>query len=283
MSEDHDPGELARRFSTELLVRPGSKVDLTKLDPGRDFGLTKQEAKPLLKRSVKRLRDLQARLWANGQAGRAPAVLVVLQGIDTAGKDGTIKHVFQGLNPSGTRVAGFKVPTAEESAHDYLWRVHAVAPAHGEICIFNRSHYEDVLVVRVHQLVPEDVWKRRYAEINAFERLLADSGTRILKFYLHISPDEQRARLQARVDTPDKRWKFKKSDLAERARWGDYAAAYRDALARCSTAWAPWYVVPADHKWLRNLVVGELIAESLAALKLGWPPGEPAIEGLTVE
>lgn len=280
---DHGRDErLGRRFMDAFRVRPGSKVDLGKLDPGQTFGLTKHEAKPLLKDSVKRLRDQQTRLWANGESGQAPAILIVLQGMDTAGKDGTIKHVFRGLNPSGTRVASFKVPTARELAHDYLWRVHRVVPARGEICIFNRSHYEDVLVVRVHDLVPAPVWRRRYGEIEAFERLLTDSGTRIAKFFLHISREEQRERLEARLARPEKRWKFKKGDLAERARWDDYAAAYHDALTKCSTEGAPWYVVPADHKWFRNLVVGEIIAALLEDQELGWPPGEPGLDGLTI-
>ena len=183
--------------------------------------------------------------------------------MDTGGKDGTVKHVFSGVNPAGCSMTRFRAPSPEELDHDFLWRVHHAAPRKGQIGIFNRSHYEDVLVVRVHNLAPEEAWKRRYAQINAFERLLSDSGTRILKFFLHISKEEQKKRLEARLKDPAKRWKFSRTDLDERKLWGGYRRAYEDALSKCSTPWAPWHVVPANRKWFRNLVVARAIVEAL--------------------
>ncbi|MFG0244126.1 MAG: polyphosphate kinase 2 family protein [Phycisphaerales bacterium JB054] len=257
-------------------VEPGSVVDLSAIDPGRTPGLSGPEeqeraaAAALHAENIVAMQGLQYRLWAEGKR----SVLVVLQGMDTAGKDGTIRHVFGPLNPQGVRVYGFKQPTPEELAHDYLWRVHRKTPAHGRIVIFNRSHYEDVLVVRVHGLVPEEVWRRRYEEINAFERLLAGSGTTILKVFLHISKGEQKQRLQARLDEPDKLWKFSSGDLAERARWDAYQEAYTDALSRCSTEHAPWFVVPADSKWYRNWAVSSIVRRALE----GMDPRPPRAE-----
>ena len=216
------------------------------------------------------MQDLQYRLWAE----KRRSVLVVLQGMDTAGKDGTIRHVFGALNPQGVRVEGFKQPTPEELAHDYLWRVHRKTPGHGRIVVFNRSHYEDVLVVRVHGLVPEDVWCWRYEEINAFERLLAGSGTTILKVFLHISKGEQKQRLQARLDEPDKLWKCSMGDLAERKRWAEYQEAYTDALSRCSTEHAPWFVVPADSKWYRNWSISSIVRRALEEMDPRPPRAE---------
>lgn len=257
-------------------VEPGSVVDLSAIDPGRTPGLSGPEeqeraaAAALHAENIVAMQGLQYRLWAEGKR----SVLVVLQGMDTAGKDGTIRHVFGPLNPQGVRVYGFKQPAPEELAHDYLWRVHRKTPAHGRIVIFNRSHYEDVLVVRVHGLVPEEVWRRRYEEINAFERLLAGSGTTILKVFLHISKGEQKQRLQARLDEPDKLWKFSSGDLAERARWDAYQEAYTDALSRCSTEHAPWFVVPADSKWYRNWAVSSIVRRALE----GMDPRPPRAE-----
>jgi PPK2 family polyphosphate:nucleotide phosphotransferase len=199
-------------------------------------------------------------------------VLVVLQGIDSAGKDGTINKVMEAFNPQGCPVTAFKVPSAEELAHDYLWRVHRSVPRKGEIGIFNRSHYEDVLVVRVHDLVPKRVWSKRYDQINAFERHLTETGTTIVKFFLSIDKDEQRKRFQARYDDPTKRWKFAMGDLEERKRWDDYQAAFEDALSRTSTAAAPWYVIPANRKWFRNLAVATILASTIADLKPQYPP-----------
>ncbi|HTS14916.1 MAG TPA: polyphosphate kinase 2 family protein [Candidatus Sulfotelmatobacter sp.] len=262
-----------------LRVAPGDRVRLARYDPGDTLGHAKDEAGPVVQAGLDRLTTLQERLWAESRR----ALLIVLQGMDTAGKDGAVRHVMSAFNPQGCTVAGFKVPTPDELAHDYLWRVHRVVPAHGSIGIFNRSHYEDVLVVRVHDLVPRAVWKGRYDEINSFERLLVDSGTTIVKFFLHISQDEQRERLQARLDDPAKRWKFQKGDLAERKLWPAYQDAYEDALSRCSTADAPWYVVPADHKWFRDLAVAEIVGQTLADMKPRYPPSPPDLEGLKIE
>ena len=196
----------------------------------------------------------------------------MLQATDTGGKDGTIRHVFEGVNPQGVKVAAFKKPTSEELAHDYLWRVHQHTPGTGEIAIFNRSHYEDVLVVRVHDLVPEERWSRRYEHIRNFEQLLADEGTTILKFFLHISKDEQRERLQARLDVPEKQWKFAKGDLAERERWDDYITAFEAAIGETSTEQAPWFVIPADHKWYRDASVAGIVRETLEEMDPQLPP-----------
>jgi len=266
------------RLRDLLRVRPGSHVDLSHIDPRETYG-RKEEALAGLQDNVGLLASLQDRLYA----GAKHAVLVVLQGMDTAGKDGTIKHVMTGLNPQGVMVAPFKVPTPEEAAHDFLWRVHRQTPAKGTVSIFNRSHYEQVLVVRVHGLEPEESWRRHYDQINEFERSLVENGTTILKFFLHVSKDEQRQRLQDRIDTPDKRWKFRRADLEERKSWDDYQRAYEDALSKCSTEVAPWYVVPADHNWFRNYAVAEILADALDHLDLRYPDPEPGIEGLVVE
>ena len=210
-------------------------------------------------------------------------VLIVLQAMDAAGKDGTIRHVFDRVNPQGVKVASFKKPTGEELAHDYLWRIHEHTPATGEITIFNRSHYEDVLIVRVLGLVPEDRWQRRYAHIRAFEQLLADEGTTILKFYLHISKEEQRARLQARLDDPSKHWKFDVGDLAQRKLWNDYMAAYETAMSETSTDDAPWYVIPAEHKWYRNLVISRILVETFDSLNMAYPEQTEDLSGVVVE
>jgi len=258
----------------ELLVKPGSRIRLEKLDPARTFGHDKASAKPVTAKQLDRLADLQDRLWAEAKR----SVLVVLQGIDAAGKDGTINKVMEAFNPQGCPVSSFKVPSSEELAHDYLWRIHKKTPAKGEIGIFNRSHYEDVLVVRVHDLVPKSVWSKRYDQINDFEATLAANGTTIVKFFLSIDRDEQRKRFQARYDDPTKRWKFSMGDLDERKRWDDYQAAFDEALSKTSTDCAPWYVIPANHKWFRNLAVSTILAETMAALKPAYPaePDLPA-------
>ncbi|MEA2612471.1 MAG: hypothetical protein QOI52_430 [Chloroflexota bacterium] len=251
-----------------LRVRPGSRVKLAKVDPSATFGRAKDAAAGELAAGLARLTDLQDRLWAEGKH----KVLVVLQGIDAAGKDGTLRHVMGAFNPQGCPVTSFKVPSAEELAHDYLWRVHKAVPRKGEIGIFNRSHYEDVLIVRVHGLVPRKVWSERYGQINDFERMLADNGTTLVKFFLTIDKDEQRKRFQARFDDPTKRWKFSMGDLEERKLWDDYQQAFDDALTKCSTASAPWYVIPANHKWFRNLAVATILADTIAGLKPAYPP-----------
>ena len=250
-------------------VTPGSRVDLGEWDPNDKsaFPGKKKEGRKRLLELNEQLEELQELLYAEHKH----KVLIVLQAMDTGGKDGTIRHVFEGVNPQGVRVAGFKVPTPEELDHDFLWRVHKQTPGRGEIVIFNRSHYEDVLVVRVRNLAPKQVWSKRYDHINGFERTLADEGTTILKFFLHISLDEQKERLQARLDEPNKRWKFNPADLEERKLWPEYLRAYEDAIARTSTEWAPWYIVPANRKWYRNLVVGTVITETLDGLDMRYP------------
>lgn len=253
------------------------KLDEWKTDDN-DLEIDKIQAKEQLTELSLKLGDLQEILYAQ----HVHKVLVVLQGMDTSGKDGTIRNVFEGVNPQGIQVASFKVPTSEELDHDFLWRIHKRTPGKGEIVIFNRSHYEDVLVVRVHQLVSEKVWSRRYEQINQFERTLAEEGTTILKFFLHISKEEQKQRLQARLDDPTKHWKFRLDDLKERERWPDYQRAYEDALSRTSTVWAPWYIVPSDRKWYRNLVIGTILVEKLRSLKLEYPPAEENLEGVVI-
>ncbi len=273
------PDEL-RRLRDALRVRPGTKVDLSKIDPGDRHGWEKDDAESETADQLDRLSDLQDRFWAEAKR----SVLVVLQGIDAAGKDGTIQKVMEAFNPQGCVVAAFKVPTPEELAHDYLWRVHKKVPGKGEIGIFNRSHYEDVLVVRVHDLVPREVWSKRFREINEFEKLLADNGTTIVKFFLYIDREEQRERFQERVDNPKKRWKFSMSDLDERKLWDDYIAAFEEALSKTSTDYAPWYVIPANRNWLRNLAVSSILAQTIDELKPAYPPaGEDIPPDLKVE
>ena len=211
---------------------------------------------------------LQYRLYADA----SQSLLVVLQGLDAAGKDGTIRHLFSGMNPQGVSVFAFKEPTKPELEHDFLWRVHRHAPGNGEVVIYNRSHYEDVLVARVHKIVPRQIWSKRYELINAFEQMLAENRTRILKFYLHISPGEQLARFKQRLDDPARHWKISESDYSERALWPQYIEAYQDALAATSTSWAPWFVIPADHKWFRNLAISQIVADAMDDMGLKLPP-----------
>ena len=267
------------RLGSSLMVKPGSKVDLSKIDPAATFGHTKESAEADLAAGLTRLESLQDRLWAS----KAARILIVLQGIDTAGKDGTVRHVMSAFNAQGCQVVGFGVPTEVEAAHDYLWRHHLATPQKGWLSIFNRSHYENVLVVRVHDLVPKKVWSKRYDHINDWERMLVDEGTTILKFFLLIDRDEQRKRLQSRIDTPEKQWKFKVDDLKERMLWDQYMAAYEDALSRCSTESAPWYVIPSNRNWFRNLAVAEIVADTMDDLKLKYPAPALGIEGTVVE
>jgi PPK2 family polyphosphate:nucleotide phosphotransferase len=262
-----------------LLVKPGSRVHVEKRDPDETFGYDKAGAAPLIERQLQRMAELQDRFWAEGKR----SLLVVLQGIDAAGKDGTIQKVMEAFNPQGCIVSSFKVPTSEELAHDFLWRIHKRTPGKGEIGIFNRSHYEDVLVVRVHGLAPKSVWSKRYDQINDFERTLAASGTTIVKFFLSIDRDEQRKRFQARYDDPTKRWKFSMGDLEERKLWDDYQAAFDDMLSKTSTDWAPWYVIPANRNWLRNLAVSTILAETLAGLKPAYPAPPDLPPDLVIE
>ncbi len=276
MSRDKRPKGSLR---DALRVVPGSNVDLASFDAGTTYGHTKGHAEDDVRAGLERLASLQARLWAEAKH----AVLVVLQGIDAAGKDGTIKHVMSAFNPQGCSVTSFKAPTDEELAHDYLWRVHRRVPQRGEVGIFNRSHYEDVLVVRVHDLVPREVWSRRYRQINEWERMLVEEGTTIVKLFLVIDRDEQRERFAARLTDPTKRWKFRMGDLDERGLWDRYQAAFEEALERCSTAWAPWYLVPANRKWFRNLAVADILGDVLEELDPHYPDlPEPIPEDLQI-
>ena len=262
-----------------LRVDDPKSFDLAKIDP-KDTSSgpeSKEEARQRAEDLQQRLVELQDVLYAE----HVHKILIVLQGMDTSGKDGTVRHVMRGISPASVRVVSFKKPTQPELEHDYLWRVHPHVPGAGEIAIFNRSHYEDVLVVRVHDLVPRAVWKKRYDQINDFERMLAENGVTILKFFLHISREEQRERLQARLDDPTKRWKFQHGDIEERARWDQYMDAYQDALRKTSTEWAPWYVIPSDRKWCRNYFVAETIARTLDGLDMKYP--QPDLSGEKIE
>ena len=257
----------------ELRVKPGSKVNLAKIDAGyhgdyEDEGTSQAE----LDKYCRRLSELQAVMYAENKH----SLLVVLQAMDAGGKDGTIKHVMEAWNPQGCSVVGFKVPTPEELAHDYLWRIHKMTPGKGHITVFNRSHYEDVLVVRVHNLVPKEVWSKRYNEINAFERQLTNSGTTLVKFFLHIDKEEQLQRFRDRFEESDKQWKISESDYKEREYWDEYQQAYMDALSRCSFNYAPWYIIPANHKWFRNLAVSQILVDTMEGLKMKYP--EPSVD-----
>jgi len=259
---------MVKNFSKRFLVEPGAKVKLARWDPEDTAGWRdKAAAEKALADNTARLAELQYRLYAEDKR----ALLVVLQAMDAAGKDGTVRHVFGGVNPQGCRVTSFKAPTPAELAHDFLWRIHKAVPGRGEIGVFNRSHYEDVLIVRVKKLVPKPVWQDRYEQINAFERALAHSGVTILKFFLHISADEQRERLEARLRDPRKNWKFNPADLDARKLWPEYMKAYEEALSRCSTAWAPWFVIPANKKWFCHVAVSQIIVETLESFDMHWP------------
>jgi len=260
----------------EHLIKPGKKIDLRKIDPG-DCGKwagRKEEAKKLLEGLSSKLERLQEVMYAEHKQ----RLLIVLQAMDAGGKDGTIRSVFDGVNPQGVRVVNFKTPTTTELDRDYLWRIHSQVPARGEIVIFNRSHYEDVLVVRVHELVPEEVWKKRYRQIVNFEKMLVDEGTTILKFFLHIDKEEQKQRFLDRLNDPDKQWKFNPNDVDERRYWDNYMQAFETLLEKTSTNFAPWYVVPSNRNWYRNLVVTNTIVEQLKKLNMKYPELEGNIE-----
>lgn len=262
----------------EYRVRKNQKIRLRDYDPDDvRFAPDKEKTKQQTPAMHEQLAELQELLYAS----RQHKVLILLQGMDASGKDGTIRHVMGGFNPQGTRVVSFGKPDPQELSHDYLWRIHQHMPGKGEITVFNRSQYEDVLVVRVHDLVPKSDWKKRYAQINDFERMLSENGTLILKFFLQISKGEQRKRLQERIDDPTKRWKFQHGDLEERKLWSAYERAYEDALSQCSTPWAPWYIVPANQKWYRNYVVGTIVIDALKRLKMKYP--QPDLTGVVVE
>ena len=264
----------------KLIVEPGSTPELNGRKPDDHAGLGgKAEAKKELAKLVEELSMLHNRLYAEGSR----SLLLILQGLDASGKDGTIKNVLTGVNPQGCRIVSFKEPTATELAHDYLWRVHMARPLRGEIGIFNRSHYEDVVTARVRGLVPEAVWSRRPQHIREFERLLVDEGTTVVKVFLHISREEQGKRLRKRLENPEKAWKFRRSDLDDRARWDEFMRAYEEVIGQTSTEWAPWHVVPADRKWVRNVVVARLLVDALRRIDPQLPPPEPGLSELAVD
>ena len=263
-----------------LHVTPGDKFRLDDFDPADKSVAPGDKAETAEKcgKLEERIGDLQELFFADHRR----ALLIVLQGMDTSGKDGTVRHVMHLVSPLGVRAVPFKKPNETELAHDYLWRIHSQVPAKGEVVIFNRSHYEDVLVVRVHGYVPEKQWRKRYAQINDFERMLVENGTVILKFFLHISKDEQRKRLQARIDDPTKRWKFQLGDVDERKLWKEYREAYEEAVEKTSTEHAPWIVVPADYKWVRNYVVAKTVVDTLEGLDMKYPD-PPDLKGVVIE
>jgi PPK2 family polyphosphate:nucleotide phosphotransferase len=267
-------------LDSPYIVKPGKKIRLSKIatddtGPFKD----KEDAAKSTEKNLKKLVDLQALLYAESKH----ALLICLQAMDAGGKDGAIRSIFSGVNPQGCQVTSFKVPSSNEKAHDFLWRHHIATPARGMIGIFNRSHYESVLVERVEKLTPEKIWSRRYDSINEFEKMLHEEGTVILKFYLHISKEEQKCRLEARLDDPNKNWEFSPSDVKERKKWNDYEEAFEDAIIKCSTEYAPWVVVPADRKWFRNWVISDVIVQALERLDMKYPKAAEGIEKMKVE
>jgi PPK2 family polyphosphate:nucleotide phosphotransferase len=266
-------------MTASLRVEPGTAARIAERDPRDTLGLDKPRAKDALRELHERLDVLQRRLFAEGRR----SVLLVLQGLDASGKDGVIRSVFSGLSPQGCKVVSFKAPTSTELAHDYLWRIHAALPARGEIGIFNRSHYEDVVTVRVKRLAPEDVWRRRPGHIKEWERMLVDEGTSVVKVFLHVSREEQKERFQERMDDPEKRWKFRSEDLEVHRRFDEYVAAYDEVLTETSTAWAPWHVVPADRNWVKAYAVAKLLVEELERLDPQLPAPEPGSESIVID
>lgn len=267
-------------MNQRLQVPPGEPIRLSEFDARyHDPQFDKKSAKQQIKDNVQHLDNLGHRLYAENRR----ALLLVLQGMDTAGKDGTIRTVLRGVNPQICRIRSFKQPSHEEADHDFLWRVHRAVPRRGEVGIFNRSQYEDVLIVRVEELVPESEWRTRYDRINEFERLLVEGGITMLKCYLHVSKEEQRERLMARLDNPDKRWKFNHGDLETRAKWDEYMAAYEEALTRCNTEHAPWHIIPSDRKWARNLAVSQLVRETLERMNPQFPEAEDGLDEVEID
>jgi PPK2 family polyphosphate:nucleotide phosphotransferase len=273
------PRQPTPRTDPVARCRAGSRVDLKRFDPGETFGWEKDLAKAALASELEAVAELHLKLYAEGNRG----MLVVLQATDAGGKGGTIRSVFAGLNPLALTVEGFGVPSEEERAHDYLWRVHAHAPRRGAIAVFDRSHYEDVLVVRVKGLAPDDVWRRRYGHIRDWERMLGDEGFTVVKLFLNVSKEEQRLRFQDRIDDPEERWKFRLGDLDDRGLWDAYREAFQVAIRETTTRAAPWYVVPGDRKWVRNLIVAKIIRHHLEQIDPTWPAPEEGIDGLIVE
>jgi PPK2 family polyphosphate:nucleotide phosphotransferase len=271
---------MAKNGGNQPVIPPmGKKVRLRDYDPGYTEGFTDQtQVAEQLQKDLERMSELQDILYAGGQK----ALLIIIQAIDTGGKDGTIKHVFRGLNPAGVQVTSFKSPTPEELGHDFLWRIHQHTPRKGMIAVFNRSHYEDVLVVRVHSLVEKRIWKERYAHINDFEELLHEHNTTVLKFFLYISKQEQKERLESRLREPNKHWKFNPDDLKERALWDEYIEAYENMLTKCNTDHAPWHIIPANKKWYRNYIVSRTIVQAMEGMKLSYPPAPPGLDQITI-
>ncbi|TVQ32685.1 MAG: polyphosphate kinase 2 family protein [Phycisphaeraceae bacterium] len=266
--------------TSKTLAPPGHHITLSAHNPSDALGVAdRQQAELDMRESVVRIAELQHRLWAEGRR----SLLVVLQAMDTGGKDGVIRHVFSGMNPMGMRVVAFGIPTELELSHDFLWRIHKEVPPRGKIGVFNRSHYEDVVIARVHNLVPEDVWRRRYAEIREFERHLTDNGVVILKLFLHISKEEQLKRLKSRLTDPKKNWKLSPDDFRDRKHWKDYQLAYEDAITECGVPCAPWRIIPADRKWLRNVVVAQIVRETLEAMDPQIPPAKFDFTTIEVE
>jgi PPK2 family polyphosphate:nucleotide phosphotransferase len=269
-----------QEFARKFMIKPGEKFRMNQVSPSSTPGIdSREEADRELDRMTQQLSDLQKVFYAEDRY----SLLIVLQAMDTGGKDGTVKHVFGPLNPQGVRVNSFKAPSPEELAHDFLWRIHSKVPKKGMIGIFNRSHYEDVLIVRVHNMVSKNEVNRRYGQINAFEKYLAENNVSILKFYLHISKKEQKERLLARLELPEKQWKFSSADVAERKLWDNYQRAYEKAISECSTPWAPWHVIPSDHKWYRNYAISRIILDTLKEMKLSYPKPEQHLDEIIID
>ena len=265
-------GIKANEIIKKLMVIEGKKINLQRLSPDYNFSIDEEKAEYVLKQNLKkRMSELQYRLYAERKNG----LLIVFQGVDTSGKDSTIRHVISAFNPQSCAVKAFKEPTTEDLSHDFLWRIHKRAPSRGEIVIFNRSHYEDIIQPRVHKTIHKSIWSQRYEHINAFEKCLSDSNIKIIKFFLHISKEEQRKRLEERLNDPSKHWKVSERDMEDRKFWSSYTVSYQDIIKRCSNTWAPWYIIPADKKWFRNLAVGLIIVDTIERMKPKFP--KPAI------
>ena len=273
-------GIKANEIIKKLMVIEGKKINLQRLSPDYNFSIDEEKAEYVLKQNLKkRMSELQYRLYAERKNG----LLIVFQGIDTSGKDSTIRHVISAFNPQSCAVKAFKEPTTEDLSHDFLWRIHKRAPSKGEIVVFNRSHYEDIIQPRVHKTIHKSIWSQRYEHINAFERCLSDNSIKIIKFFLHISKEEQRKRLEERMNDPSKQWKASESDITERKFWNNYTVAYQDIINRCSNLWAPWYIIPANKKWFRNLVVALIIVDTLERMKPKFPKPTINLSEMTID
>jgi len=273
-------GIKANEIIKKLMVIEGKKINLQRLSPDYNFSIDEEKAEYVLKQNLKkRMSELQYRLYAERKNG----LLIVFQGIDTSGKDSTIRHVISAFNPQSCTVKAFKEPTTEDLSHDFLWRIHKRAPSRGEIVVFNRSHYEDIIQPRVHKTIHKSIWSQRYEHINAFEKCLSDNSIKIIKFFLHISKEEQRKRLEERMNDPSKQWKASESDITERKFWNNYTVAYQDIINRCSNLWAPWYIIPANKKWFRNLVVALVIVDTLERMKPKFPKPTINLSEMTID